>query len=385
MKSLDWSLLKVDWELVTIDWGLVGGLAALVTLLYMIYTTYKNDKIKMEKDVRDAFLSKKEWSNEGVINGTDNVFFDLLITNPSRHTFSGKILYFEAKGVGEQLQSEECELVFNLEKIRKKTINLRLRRTNGYREHGSSIAKLKYINDDLFDITFSKGYGFSKDRFLPNLPRKTQVFPIETSIIEENEFHSNTVSKVLTNEIISMISPERNYAKAEEILGFAHKTIDGDASVFENITDNGALFKYSSEELANPKSDIYFLKNADLKLTTLNGKTVHSLTIFSRDSSLKIPLKFYLCDNYKDTLGDARICQEIIDIASVQSVRARHDSATAIQNHLGPSNGYITYFVDGHLDDDDTQDYNKLIGAKITGFCLSESDMSFYIFAYEFN
>lgn len=385
MESIDWSLFKIDWSVVTIDWGVVGGLAASITLLYMIYSSYKNDKIKLEKDVREAFLSKKEWSNEGVINGTDTIFFDLLITNPPRHIFSGKILYFETVGEGDQLRGEERELVFYLEKIRKKTIILRLSYTNGYREHGSSKAKLKYITDDLFDITFSKGNGFSKERFLPNLPRKTKIFPIEKSIVEDSDFHNNTVSRILTNEIISIISPKRNYAKVKEVLGFAHKTIDKDSSVFEDITDNSILFEYSAEELANPKSDIYFLKNANLKITTLNGKTIHSVTVFSRDSSLKIPLKFYLCGNYKNTLGDARICQEIVDIASVESVRARYDSATAIQNHLGPSNGYITYFVDGHLDDDDTQDYNKLIGDKITGFCLSESDMSFYIFDYESN
>lgn len=385
MESIDWSLFKIDWSQATLDWGLIGGLAASITLLYMIYSTYKNDKIKLEKDVREAFLSKKEWSNEGVVNGTDTVFFDLLITNPPRHIFSGKILYFDTEGEGEQFRGEERELVFYLEKIRKKTITLRLSHTNGYREHGSSKAKLKYINDDLFDITFSKGSRFSKERFLPNLPRKTQIFPIETSIVEESDFHNNTVSRIITNEIISMISPKRNYDKVKEVLGIAHKTIYEDSSIFEGINDNSLLFDYSAEEIANPKSDIYFLKNAKLKLTTLNGKTIHSVTIFSRDSSLKIPLKFYLCDNYKNTLGDARICQEIVDIASVQSVRARYDSATAIQNHLGPSNGYITYFVDGHLDDDDTQDYNKLIGDKITGFCLSESAMSFYIFDYESN
>lgn len=378
MESIDWSLFKVDW-------GLVGGLAALMTLIYMICSAYKNNKIKLEKDVREAFLSKNEWSNEGVINGTDTTFFDLLITKPPRHIFSGKILYFDTEGEGEQFRGEERELVFYLEKIRKKTITLRLSHTDGYREHGSSKAKLKYKNDDLFDITFSKGYGFRKERFLPNLPRKTQIFPIETSIVEESDFQNNSVSRFLTNEIISMISPERNYAKVKEVLGFAHKTIDEDPSIFEDVTDNSIRFKYSEGELANPKSDIYILKNANLKVTTLNGKTIHSVTIFSRNSSLKIPLKFYLCDNYKNLLGDARICQDIINIASVQSVRARYDSATAIQNYLGPSNGYITYFVDGHLDDDDTQDYNKLISDKITGFCLSESEISFYIFDYETN
>lgn len=382
MESIDWSFATIDWALVI---GLIGGLAGVITLLYTIHSKNKEDKIKLEKDVREAFLSKKEWSNEGVVNGTDIIFFDLLIDNPPRSNFSGKILYFDTESKGKQFRGEERELVFYLEKIRKKTITLRLSHTNGYREHGSSKAKLRYINNDLFDIAFSKGSLFSKERFLPNLPRKTQIFPIETSIVEDSGPYNNIASRILTNEIISTVSPERNYAKAKEVLGVAHKTIEQDSSIFEEIDDNSMLFQYSAEELANPQSDIYFLKNANLKLTTLNRKTIHSVTIVSRDSSLKIPLKFYLCDSYKNTLGDARICQEIIDTAIVQSVRARHDSATAIQNYLGPSNGYITYFVDGHLDDDDTQDYNKLIGKKITGFCLSESHMSFYIFDYESN
>lgn len=371
----------------SIDWSVVGGIAAaiiaLITLIYMVYSSNKKDNIQLAENIRKAFLARKEWTNEGDIKGKDTIFFNLLITDPSRHIFSGKIIYFDTELEGNKYLMKENELAFHFVGIKKRSITLKLIHTNGYREYGSAKAKLKYINKDSFEIFFSKGFIFNKDRFLPKLPRKTEIFPIETSIIEDSNLQNNTPSRILTNEIISMISPERNYAKVEEVLGLSHKTIDNDWSVFEYITDSSIRFKYSKEELENIKSDIYFLKNANLKVTTLDNKTIHSITIFSRDSSLKIPEKFYLCDTYKNTVGDARICQEIIDIAAIESVRARYDSATAIQNFLGPSRGYITYFISGHLDDEDSSDYNKLVGDKVIGFCLSESEMAFYIYDYE--
>lgn len=370
----------MDWGLIG---GLIGGLAGLASLIWMIRNSAKEKNIKLAENAREAFLSRKEWTNEGDIKGKDTMFFDILITDPSRHVFSGKIIYPDTKLEGNKYLMNENELTFRLIKIKKKSITLKLSHTNGYREYGSAKAELKFINKDSFEITFSKGSIFSKERFLPKLPRKTEIFPVETSIIEKSDLQSNTPSKVLTNEIISIISPERNYAKVEEVLGFSHKTINKDSSVFETLTDRSIHFKYSQEELENPKSDIYFLKNAKVKITTFDNKTIHSITIFSRDNSLKIPEKFYICNTYKNTVGDARICQEIIDIACIQSVRARYDSVTAIQNHLGVSNGYITYFINGHLDDEDSPDYNKLVGEKITGFCLSESDMVFYIYDYE--
>lgn len=374
---------SIDWNVIAIVGGLIGGLAGVASLIYMVWNSTKEENIKLAENAREAFLSRKEWTNEGDIKSKDTMFFNILITDPSRHIFSGKIIYLDTELEGNKYLVNENELTFYLIKIRKKSITLKLSHTNGYREYGSAKAELKFINKDSFEIAFSKGSIFNKDRFLPELPRKTEVFPVETSIIEKNDLQSNTPSRVLTNEIISMISPERNYAKVQEVLGLSHKTIDQDSSVFEGITDRSIHFKYSKKELENPKSDIYFLKNANVKITTFDNKTIHSITIFSRDSSLKIPEKFYICDTYKNTVGDARICQEIIDIAYIQSVRARYDSATAIQNHLGPSNGYITYFINGHLDDEDSPNYNKLIGEKITGFCLSESEMVFYIYDYE--
>lgn len=58
------------------------------------------------------------------------------------------------------------------------------------------------------------------------------------------------------------------------------------------------------------------------------------------------------------------------------------DSATAIQHHIGPPfYKHLTYFVDGYIKED--EDHNSLIGKEIIGFCLSDGEMSFYIYDYE--
>lgn len=341
-----------------------------------LYLSLKEKKEKLESDVIKSFLKHEVWTNVGVFDGKESDFFELYIDSPHMHTFKGEIRY-------SNFPYQKQPLVFDFGKVKKNNIFLNIRKTEGYKdfgpnysEFGSAKAKLKFINPELFQIVFSKGYGLKKDRFKPDLPRKTQIIPDRVNGSEINVTQNNVQSKVLTNDIIDALSPERNYAKVKELLGEPDKTIT-DHSIFEESV-------CSKKELEYIKSDIYFLKNAKLKITTLDERSIHSITVFSHDGKLTLPrnYNFYALDNI--IIGEAQVSKDFILNSRIESVRTRIDSATAIQTHMGsPVYKYLTYFIDGHLDDEQDPDYASLAGSRIKGFCLSDSDMAFYIYDYE--
>lgn len=356
----------------------VAGVVVLLFTAISVYYIFAERKEKLENKVKSSFLKNKVWGNEGVINGKDSVFFELCVGDPNIHIFSGEIKYFDA-------EPQEQRLTFYFKKINKKRITLSVHQTIGWRDVGWAQARLNFINPDLFKITFSKGYGFRKDRFMPDLPRKTHIFPhrvhVDVDIADEADIPQKDASrKMLTNYIIEALSPERNYAKVKELLGVPDRVMK-DGTVFK---DDNQYSIFSADELKKITSDIYFLDNAVLKVTTVDRQTIHSITVFGYDDQLEIPGIYYPCNRYNNTLAEARICQEIVDTATITSVRTIRDSATALRTSIGPPfYKYITYFTHGHLDDEENPDYNTLVGNEISGFCLSNSDLVFYIYDYE--
>lgn len=357
----------------------VAGVIVLLFTAVSVYYLLAERKEKIEDKVKSAFLKSKVWGNEGVINGKDLVFFELCVGDPDIHIFSGEIKYFDS-------EYQEKRLTFYFKKINKKKITLSVHKTIGWRDVGWAKARLDFINPDLFKITFSKGYGFRKDRFMPDLPRKTHIFPHrvhinDVDIADEADIPQKDASrKMLTNDIIEVLSPERNYAKVKELLGVPDKVMK-DFNVFE---DENEYIIFSADELENITSDIYFLDNAVLKVTTIDRQAIYSITVFGYDDQLEIPGIYYPCDMHNNTLAEARICQEIVDTATITSVRTIRDSATALRTSIGPPfYKYITYFTHGHLDDEENPNYNTLVGREISGFCLSKSNLAFYIYDYE--
>lgn len=356
----------------------VAGVVVLLFTAISVYYVFAERKEKLEDKVKSSFLKNKVWGNEGVINGKDLVFFELYIGDPKSHIFSGEIKYFDA-------EDQDQRLTFYFKKINRKKITLSVHQTIGWRDVGQAKAKLNFINPDLFKITFSKGYGFSKDRFMPDLPCKTHIFPhkvrVDVDVADKAGIpQKNASRKMLTNDIIEALSPERNYAKVKELLGVPDKVMK-DFNVFE---DNDEYRIFSANELKEITSDIYFLDNAVLKVTTIDRQAIYSITVVGYDDQLKIPGIYYPCDMYNNTLAEARICQEIVDTATITSVRTIRDSATALRTSIGPPfYKYITYFTYGHLDDEENPNYNTLVGNEILGFCLSDSNLAFYIYDYE--
>lgn len=342
--------------LTTLLVAVIGTMFAVIGTMFsgMSYLNAKKQSDeKLNERIKKAFIKKMEWSNEGNTEGTDSIFFDMIIENPESYHFFGKINYYDN-------DMNVQTLVFYFDKIRNKNIHLNIRKTNGYKEYGLSKAKLKFINDDLFQIKFCKVWSLHNDNFIPELPRKTLVFP--------NPMNDSRLT--LTDSIIDEISPGRNYAKVNEILGISDKT-GTDYSIFED-----SIHEKRSESVT---SDLFFLKNALLKVTTLDKKSIYSITVFPHDRKITLPGIFYPCSYHNNIVGEARLCKEIIEYATlIEPITTVRDRAKALQNYTGaPFYRYITYFIDDVPKDGELEDQ------VIQGFCLSSGNMAFYIYEGE--
>lgn len=206
--------------------------------------------------------------------------------------------------------------------------------------------------------------------FKPNYNSKTN---------KEHVPNNSLPDRVLTNEIVDKIGPERNYEKVKEILGVPDKVV-ADESVFDS---EFPFDVFSEDELKNITSDIYFLENAVLKVTTIDKQSIHALTVLSYDKLLLPDIPHY-CNEYGDDLTDAKVCQELVDNSAIGSIRTIRDSAIALRTYMGPPfYKHMTYFIDGYLEDEENPDESELIGSPISGFCLSDSKMVFYIYDYD--
>lgn len=347
--------------------GTILGFIVLIFTAISLSHTFMDRKEKLEERVKNAFLGKKVWTNEGVaIGGIDTYFFDLCIESPDNYVFSGLVKYSDT-------ELNEKKLVFYFNKIYRKSITLTLHETIGYREIKLAKAKIKFIHPDLFEITFSRVGIFRRKKGISDLPSKTKIFPnpINNAKKEVVTVEDGVSRITLTNEIIKALSPERNYAKASDILGTPDKVIK-DSSVFDhNFSPN----MYSKDELENITSDIYFLDNANLKVTTIDKQSIHALTVFFHDELLLPDLPHY-CED--------RVCQELLDHAAVDTVRTIRESSIAFRTYMGPPfYKHITYFTDGYLKDIENPNTDELMNNKFVGFCLSDSEMVFYIYEYE--
>lgn len=347
--------------------GTILGFGAFLFGAVSFFHTLADRQEKLEEKVKGAFLDKKVWTNEGVaIGGVDTSFFDLCIEDSERYVFSGLVKYSDT-------EFNEKELVFYFNKIYRKSIVLTLHETIGYRELKFAKVKLKFINPDLFEVKFSRIGVFKRNKSIPDLPRKTQIFP---SSISNNQKAGVAVQdgvsrNILTSEIIRALSPERNYAKARELLGIPDKVIQ-DSSVFD---DDLSFSTLSEDELENITSDIYFLDNANLKVTTIDKQSIHALTVFFHDELLLPDLPHY-CED--------KVCQELLDNAALDTVGTIRETSIAFRTYMGPPfYKHITYFTYGYLEDKENPDRDELIDSNIIGFCLSDSEMVFYIYDYE--
>lgn len=192
---------------------------------------------------------------------------------------------------------------------------------------------------------------------------------------EEKKILTNPNSeKILTDNLVKTFSPERNYKKVKEILGEPDKMYD-DFSIFEGNDYNHTNSKQF-------QSDLYFLKNAILKITTYDKISICSITVFPLDDFIEIPYYDFFSEGNSTNESYSKISKEFIDAhARVTDVRTIREWGFAIQTSIGPPfYKYLTLFS---YSGDSNDEIENCIGMPIDGFCLSDDEYAFYIYEYE--
>lgn len=204
-------------------------------------------------------------------------------------------------------------------------------------------------------------------RFLDNVKQEKENNE-KKSLINPNS------KRLLTNDLITTFSPEKNYKKVKEILGEPDKTYK-DFSIFEeHHQEDNTKIEY--------KSDLYVLENGVLKITTHDQVSINSITVFPYDNFIEIPYFEFFTSQNKINIGNAKIDEEFINYHHNKiEIRTIRESAFAIQTYTGAPHyrqlTIFTYFP--NLENG----IEKFIGNNIEGFCLSHDRSAFYIYEYE--
>lgn len=154
---------------------IIGLVIAIATLRHL----YVEKKQEIEYDTKKAFYDGRPWTNEGVVDGKETVFFDLLIDNGPLHNLSGRIDDYESR--------DEVDIIyFHFESVKKRTITLDIYKMseNQMYTEGKAFtrslgkATVKYVEPDFFMLTFIGDC-------MQNLPRKTAIFSWSDASQEE--------------------------------------------------------------------------------------------------------------------------------------------------------------------------------------------------------
>ena len=182
------------------------------------------------------------------------------------------------------------------------------------------------------------------------------------------------LERVITDSIISNLQPGTNIELMRELLGVPTKQSNSDWPVFK-------------EEAKTTNSYLYILKNAYIKITSEDNKTIDSFTLFPSDNTFKINEFVFPCDTNENILNEMKVCKELIESATNHTfINTRIDASFAIEiyipNPLYQNYTYFGYGPDNSFEYHKSKDPNLFIGGTVNGVCISNSEGNAY-FIYD--
>lgn len=332
--------------------------AILLLAILNFFLNMKDRKHSKESSARKDILSHMAWIGHKSAELKDYNFIIFRIHNPSSYIFNGVI----ENTILENNLFKTKRFYFNFEKSNRKSIYITIKDKSAEKEN-KIVAKLEHINPELFKVRLKKGILSKKNTSEFDFINNLKINPVEGYGVNNN--------RLLTDDIIDEIRPRLNYDKVKELLGTPNKELESHSFIED----------YCFESEKNTfHSDLYFLKNAILKVTTTDKKSIYSITILGHESNITLPkldIMYDLINEYDTTV----ITKEMINDALIVPIKTMKINSTAIQHLIGPPfREYVTYFVDGGVEDEDT---NCLVGREIIGFCISSDKEAFYIYDYE--
>lgn len=332
--------------------------AILLLAVLNFFLNMRDRKHNQESSARKDILSHMAWTGHKSVELEDYNSIIFRIHNPSSYIFNGVI----EKTIFKNNLFETKRFHFNFEKSNRKLIYITIKDKSSEKEN-KIVAKLEHINPELFNIRLKKSILSKKNPSEFDFINNLKINPVEGYEVNNN--------KLLTDDILDKIRPKLNYDKVKELLGTPNKEIESHSFIEDDCFENEKNIFHS---------DLYFLKNAILKVTTTDKKSIHSISILGHESNITLP-KLDIIYNPINEYDTTVIIKEMINDALIVPIRTMKINSTAIQHFIGPPfREYVTYFVDGDVEEDNT---NCLVGREIIGFCISSDKEAFYIYDYE--
>lgn len=180
--------------------------------------------------------------------------------------------------------------------------------------------------------------------------------------------------RIITESIISYLGPGSNIELMRELLGVPNGQSKSDWLIFK-------------EQEKNTNSYLYIFKNAYVKITSEDNKTIDSFTIFPHDYSFKMEEFIFLCNTNTNALNEMKVCEDLIEIATNHTfIHTRVDASFAIETYIpNPLYQYYTYFgygADNSFEYAASKDAKLFIGGTVNGVCISNSQGNAY-FIYD--
>jgi len=184
------------------------------------------------------------------------------------------------------------------------------------------------------------------------------------------------LERVITDSIISDLRPGTNIELMRELLGTPTKQSNSDWLIFK-------------EEEKKTNSYLYILKNAYVKITSEDNKTIDTFTLFPHDNSFKIDEFVFPCNTNGKALNEIKVCKDLIERATNHTfIHTRIDASFALEiyipNPLYQNYTYFGYGPDNSFEYNKSKDPNLFIGGTVTGVCISNSEENaFFIYHME--
>jgi len=187
---------------------------------------------------------------------------------------------------------------------------------------------------------------------------------------EDKIVKPKNLERVITNSIISDLRPGTNIELMRELLGVPTKQSNSDWPIFK-------------EEEKATNSYLYILKNAYIKITSEDNKTIDSFTLFPHDNSFKMDEFVFPCNTNGNGLNEMKVCKKLIESSTNHTfIHTRIDASFAIELYIpNPLYQNYTYFGFGPENAFEylkSKDPNLFIGGTVNGVCISNSEGNAY-------
>lgn len=215
--------------------------------------------------------------------------------------------------------------------------------------------------------------------------RKENEFEREKQIKESLRVKSKNSQRTIDSEIFYFLSPGKSIESMKDILGVANVISNEDYPVFEDEFINPRqVIEDSKIEVENKtNSYLYLFKNASVKVTSKNNKSVDSLTVINYDEDLDFEYLLFSWGNDENgRFGKTKVSKDMVENCDRHTlIQTRIDNSFVLTFNT-PAPTYFTYTYFGfcykHSSYHKEQNPIEFINSFIDGVCISKSENDIY-------